>query len=223
MDSIIYMAVSLLLIVISSALMYSYIVGRVNKQKNLKVFFSFSFDKQIIVLSLSALSIAIALFLYSFYFAEASFLKSFMNAEVTLWLSLLGYIDLKEKIIPNKLILVGISFWAILALVEIFAAKTSWKSVLQFSLIGAGVCGGVLLIIALIVKSALGMGDVKMFTVIGLLYGLTDTYSILLFSILIMAIVSIILLLAKKVTRKTAIPMAPFVVIGFVINVLLGM
>jgi len=78
-------------------------------------------------------------------------------------------------------------------------------------------------VIALIVKSALGMGDVKMFFVIGLLYGLSNTYSILLFSVLVMAIVSIVLLIMKKVTRKTAIPMAPFVAFGFLLNVLMGM
>ena len=92
----------------------------------------------------------------------------------------------------------------------------------MFSIVGAGI-SFILLIIALIVKSALGMGDVKMFLVIGLLYGLVDTYSILLFSIIVMAIVSIILLLIKKATRKTAIPMAPFTAIGFLLSILAGL
>ena len=35
-------------------------------------------------------------------------------------------------------------------------------------------CGGVLLVVALIVKSALGMGDVKLFFALGLFYGLQD-------------------------------------------------
>ena len=79
-----------------------------------------------------------------------------------------------------------------------------------------------MLLIALIVKSALGMGDVKLFTVLGLIYGLSITYSILLFTIIIMAIISIILLIAKKVTRKTAIPVGPFTIIGFLLCMLAG-
>ena len=169
------------------------------------------------------LAISILTYMYSFFVSDSTFLKAFMNAEVILWLQVLGLIDLKEKIIPNRLVVTGIAFWAMLMLIEIFIAHTSWQQLLLFSLTGAGVCGGVLFVIALIVKSALGMGDVKMFFVIGLLYGLSNTYSILLFSVLVMAIVSIVLLIMKKVTRKTAIPMAPFVAFGFLLNVLMGM
>ena len=75
---------------------------------------------------------------------------------------------------------------------------------------------------SLIVKKALGMGDVKMFFVIGLLYGLENTYTILLVSMLIMAIVSVILLITKKATKKSAVPMAPFVAVGLLINIILG-
>ena len=100
---------------------------------------------------------------------------------------------------------------------------TPWLQLLAFSGIGGIVCGGVLFIIALIAKSALGMGDVKLFLVLGLLYGLTDAYGILLFSVIAMGIVSIILLIAKKVTRKSTIPMAPFVIIGFLLSILAGM
>ena len=66
------------------------------------------------------------------------------------------------------------------------------------------------------------MGDVKMFFVIGLLYGLENTYTILLVSMLIMAIVSVILLITKKATKKSAVPMAPFVAVGLLINIILG-
>ena len=71
------------------------------------------------------------------------------------------------------MILIGLGFWVLLSLIEIFVAQTMWQKVLFFSLIGGGFCGGVLLIVAIITKSALGMGDVKMFFVIGLLYGLS--------------------------------------------------
>lgn len=218
-----YTLVALIIIVVSIGVLYFYLTNREKEKKSLKEFFSPTFDKKFFILSASMLCVSTFTYLYSFFVMDSTFLKAFMNAEVASWLLTLGYIDLKEKIIPNKLIVAGIIFWAILSIIEICLSHTTWQQVLFFSLIGAGVCGGILFVIALIVKSALGMGDVKMFFVIGLLYGLSNTYSIMLFSILVMAVVSIALLIAKKVTRKTAVPMAPFVAFGFLINVLLGM
>lgn len=153
---------------------------------------------------------------------EASLMQMLVNIFVFSWLLVIGYIDWKEKIIPNQMILVGIIMWTVAVLVDILAAGLFWKEVLVFSLLGSGVCGGLLLIIAFVVKNSLGMGDVKLFAVLGLYYGLADTYSILMISIIFMAIVSIVLLLLKKVDRTTKIPMAPFVLFGFLVGVMGG-
>lgn len=223
MNNLWFTIIALLLITVSAGLLYLYLTCRKKETHKIKDFFAITYDKKHLVFSVVIFIISILTYLYSFFVMDTTFVKAFMNAEVALWILVLGFIDLKEKIIPNRLILSGIIFWAVLSLVEILIAHTSWKQVLFFSSIGGIACGGILFIIALIVKNAIGMGDVKMFFVIGLLYGLSNTYSIMLFSVLIMAIVSIALLIAKKVTRKTAIPMAPFVVFGFLINVLMGL
>ena len=223
MNNLWFTVIACLLIIVTSGLMYLYLTCRQKETHRIKDFLIITYNKKYFAFCVAILTISILTYLYSFFVTNATFLKAFLNAEVALWLQVLGLIDLKEKIIPNELIIMGIVFWAMLTLVEIFIAHTSWQQLLLFSLTGAGVCGGVLFVIALIVKSALGMGDVKMFFVIGLLYGLSNTYSILLFSVLVMAIISIVLLIMKKVTRKTAIPMAPFVAFGFLLNVLMGM
>lgn len=223
MNNLWFTVIACLLIIVTSGLMYLYLTCRQKETQKIKDFLIIAYHKKYFVFCVAILTISILTYIYSFFVSDATFLKAFMNAEVILWLQVLGLIDLKEKIIPNRLIVTGIAFWAMLTIIEIFIAHTSWQQLLLFSLTGAGVCGGVLFIIALIVKSALGMGDVKMFFVIGLLYGLSNTYSILLFSVFVMAIISIVLLIMKKVTRKTAIPMAPFVAFGFLLNVLMGM
>ena len=223
MNNLWFTVIACLLLIVTSGLMYLYLTCRQKEPQRIKDFLIITYHKKYFAFCVAILTISILTYLYSFFVSDATFLKAFLNAEVALRLQVLGLIDLKEKSIPNELIITGIVFWAMLTLVEIFIAHTSWQQLLLFSLTGAGVCGGVLFVIALIVKSALGMGDVKMFFVIGLLYGLSNTYSILLFSVLVMAIVSIVLLIMKKVTRKTAIPMAPFVAFGFLLNVLMGM
>lgn len=222
MNKIWFIITALVLIAVSNWFMYLYMNYRKKESRKIKDFFTLTRNKENLIFLAATLCISVATFAYCYFLADATFLEAFMNAEVALWLVTLGYIDLKEKIIPNELIVTGMVFWAIVTLLKIFVAHALWNRVLLFSLAGAGICGGILFLIALIVKSALGMGDVKMFFVLGLLYGLMNTYSIMLISIFVMAILSIVLLIAKKVTRKTAVPMAPFVALGFLINVLLG-
>ena len=204
-------------------LAYQYLSHRVDGKCQVKQLFKLNFDfRHMMVMAITFFAAAFV-FLRCFLSEGDSFMRAMMNAGVMIWLGVIGYIDAKERIIPNSMILIALAVWLVLMLLEIFLGGTPWTQLLAFSGIGGLVCGGVLFLIAIIVKSALGMGDVKMFFVLGLLYGLTDTYGILLFSVIIMGIVSVVLLIAKKVTTKTAIPMAPFVVFGFLLSILAGM
>lgn len=202
---------------------YQYLTHRVDGKCQVKEFLQPKYEFVPLLVVLIAFFASAFIFLVGFLWNNESFMRALMNAEVMLWLSVLGYIDARERIIPNSLIGIGLLFWLVLILLDIFVGGTPWLQLLVFSGIGGIVCGGLLFIIALIVKSALGMGDVKMFFVLGLLYGLTDAYGILLFSVIAMGVVSIILLIAKKVTTKSTIPMAPFVILGFFLSILAGM
>ena len=219
----IIMVLLIVLLLVSTAISYQYLAHRVDGKCRARAFLQPKYVFVPLIVMLIAFFASVFVFLTGFLRNGDPFMRAFMNAAVMLWLSLLGYIDAREKIIPNSLIGIGLLFWLILTLLEIFIGGTPWKQLLLFSVIGGVACGGLLLVIALIVKSALGMGDVKMFFVLGLLYGLTDAYGILLFSVVTMGLVSIVLLLAKKITMKATIPMAPFVVFGFFLSILAGM
>ena len=220
MDDYLLMALSLVVQLGSAVAAWLYMIRmcqdpEVTRQKKL--------DLPCLICAVVAFAGSVYVLTRGFPYGDDNFMRAFMNAEVFIWLVTLGYIDLKKKIIPNAMILLGLAFWAVLFLIDILAAGNNWLDVLVFSGTGGLLCGGVLLVIALIVKTALGMGDVKMFFVLGLLYGLTDTYSILLFSMVLMAVISLVLLIAKKVTTKTAVPMAPFVAAGFLLSIIAGM
>lgn len=218
-----FILVACLVTLLSVAAAYQYLVHRVDGKCQAKAFFVPAFEKLPFILCITTLALAVCTYFYSTLIVQRQFIRALMNAEVLIWLVLLGYIDLREKIIPNALILVGLAFWGVLALIDIFVAHTPWLELLKNCLFGGLLVGGLLLLIALISKSALGMGDVKMFFVLGLLYGVMDTYALLLFSMIIMAVISLILLACKKVTTKTKIPMAPFVTIGFLLSIAAGL
>lgn len=159
---------------------------------------------------------------YDYFYLELAIMKCFINSVVFSLVIIMGYIDFKEHIIPNPLVLTGMGIWGIGAVIEVLFGKTPIKELLSFSFLGFAVCGGLLLVLAVILKSGLGMGDVKMFAMLGLLYGLGDTYSLLICTMIPMAVFALVLLARKKVDRKASLPMAPFTVLAFLIGILGG-
>ena len=217
------LVIPLVLQAITVAALYQYMVHRVDGVCQVEEYWKRKFDKEYLIVALIMLISGGLVYAKGYFGNDDGWVRAMMNAEVMIWLWAAGYIDLKERIIPNALILAGLLFWLVLCLMEVLLGGTPVMRLLAYSGIGGLVCGGVLFVIALIVKSALGMGDVKLFFVLGLLYGMSDAYGILLFTVIALGITSIALLIAKKVTMKTAIPMAPFVIIGFALSILAGM
>ena len=213
----------IILALLGGYLTYAYITFLKKEKKGIKTFFIVDIQKPMLIFTLVILAMALITGAYGRYRNEYSAVQCYINIAVLFLLAAMAWVDYREKIIPNHLILAGLVLWLIEMGIEIFLFHTDLRMALAFSALGGGVWGGLLIIIALIAKTALGMGDAKMFLVIGLIYGLNNTYSILLVSLFVMAVVSIALLAMKKVERKSTIPMAPFVLIGFILCIFLGM
>ena len=179
-------------------------------------------NKKYVLLCFVIAMMSVLAYVYGVTHAEKTFLQAVTDSAVMAWVLLIGYIDWKEHVIPNDLILIAMVFWMIVTVLEIVVGQGNIRNVLLYSLVGFFVVGFVLLAVALIAKSALGMGDVKMFAVLGLFFGLFGAYSILLVTVVTMALVSLMLLAFKKVTTKTALPMAPFTFLGLLIYLLSG-
>ena len=180
------------------------------------------FDKMIVLLMAGSWVVSIVLMIYSIHFELATEMQLLLHFFTMAWLASIAILDHKYRVIPNQLVLIGFVFWVILALLQTFIAKVNIRVTAMYSGGGMLLFGGILWIIAAVAKGALGMGDVKMFSVLGLFYGITGTFVILFFTSIIMMVVAIVLLIAKKANRKSALPMAPFVVIGFIMSILLG-
>ncbi len=124
-------------------------------------------------------------------------------------------IDLKYKIIPNKITYSGIILGLILSL---FFDHLTFIS----SLIGGLIPAGLLFLIALVYKKGMGIGDVKLVAMIGVFTG----YKIVLAGIFIGSIVGLLfvlpLLIAGKMSRKSRIPFGPFISIGSLIMLYIG-
>lgn len=132
-----------------------------------------------------------------------------------------GIIDWKLKIIPNRIVLTGAIF-RLLCYVPEIVLITEFNNVILNDLIGFGIGFGLLLIVSIVSRQSLGMGDVKLFGVIGMTIGGFGTYSTLFASVLCSTIVSVVLLVFRKHRIKDSIPFGPCILLGYVLTILLG-
>ena len=125
-------------------------------------------------------------------------------------------IDLEHRIIPNN-ILAPLAVVAI-ALTAIFAPHE-----LVGRLIAAAVGGGALLLIALAYPKGLGMGDVKLVAVMGLVLGSSLAPAVFI-GVLTGTLVGAVIIGRRGIAagRKTAVPFGPFLAFGGLVALFVG-
>lgn len=138
-------------------------------------------------------------------------------------LYLLAKIDFHEKIIPNKIIVAMLMLRAIFLVYEILLDVQYWKLIVSYPLFGAMIGGGIMLIATLISRNGVGMGDIKMYIVIGSFVGSTEIFTSMFLTFLVSAIGVLILLICRKLNVKDAVPMAPFAFVGITLEFVLYM
>jgi len=134
---------------------------------------------------------------------------------------LLAKVDYHEKKIPNKIILVLLCFRLAFLAYEVFSNLEYWKKVIAYPLLGA-LIGGIILLAAMVIsRKGIGMGDVKLFIVIGAFVGSTEILMTIFYIFLISAIGGLVMILSKKAKLTDTIPMAPFACVGIALEYIL--
>ena len=123
-------------------------------------------------------------------------------------------IDLAHRIIPNRLLAP-----AALAAVALGASLDPGGEPRR--LIAAAAAGGAFLVIALLYPQGMGMGDVKLIAVLGLLLGPAVAVALLI-ALASGSLVGLWLIAARGSGRKTAIPFGPFLAFGAVVALFAG-
>lgn len=131
-----------------------------------------------------------------------------------------AFVDAKRKIIPNILIILGLFFRAGIYVFEL-TTSDNIKSIITNDLVGFGIGFAFLAVVSLLSRGALGFGDAKLFGVIGLTSGSFCTYSTLLLSLIISAVVSIVFIARKKMGRKDSFPFGPCIAVGYILAIIL--
>lgn len=138
-------------------------------------------------------------------------------------LFLTAWIDQGSKRIPNKILKVLLGIRGILIILEWLVFPKLGLAVLISALSGMLLGGGMFLLAHFLTKGGVGMGDVKLLAVIGAYMGSGSIMAAAFLSVAASAFYSIVMLLLKKIKLKEEIPFAPFIFIGTVLTMALGM
>lgn len=124
-------------------------------------------------------------------------------------------IDFKEHIIPDRLILILFEIGMLFSIIEGFDSLNIFIDRILGMVIGFGIFGIITLIGGLLAKKkAMGYGDVKLMAALGLIFGEIGILMIIVIAFLIAALVSIVLLVAKKKKFTEYIAFGPYISIA---------
>ncbi|MCL2099831.1 MAG: prepilin peptidase [Oscillospiraceae bacterium] len=156
------------------------------------------------------------------YAGQADLFVLLKNALIIIFGYIAAVTDIKLRIIPNKLILIMLAAWVTLTAPRLFLGIDPALVILTGSLSGFLAGGGLFLLVYIISRKGLGGGDVKFMAAAGLYTGFAGTLTVMLYGTVIAALVGFVLLIFKKIGRKDAIPLAPFLYIGILVTVFYG-
>jgi len=132
----------------------------------------------------------------------------------------LAWIDLTQRRLPNRIVLpaVGASVPLLLGAAVLDGGLSRWLTALA----GGAVLFGLYLVLALISPRGMGMGDVKLAALVGLYAGYLGWAALVVAAFagfLLGGAVGLIGIVARRATRKTAIPFGPWMLLGLWIAV----
>ncbi|GFZ88272.1 type 4 prepilin-like proteins leader peptide-processing enzyme [Paenibacillus marchantiophytorum] len=120
--------------------------------------------------------------------------------------------DLTSMLIPNKILLFFLPFLAGLRFV--FPGEQTWWSYALGAVIGCGL----IVLISILSRGGMGMGDAKLLLVCGLVLGLAHIVVAFILACLIGTLIGGLLLMLKIIKRKQPIPFGPYLALGILIS-----
>lgn len=131
-------------------------------------------------------------------------------------------IDFRIQKIPNQLLAAALLMRVLIYAAEFAISVPEAVNTLKDGLLGAVLIGGFFLLLLLVFKNSIGMGDIKLFAVMGLYQGMWGALNAVFFSLLFSFFLSIVLLITRKKSRKDTISFGPSILLGTIIAMALA-
>lgn len=123
----------------------------------------------------------------------------------------IAYIDIKKKIIPDKLNLA-------IAMLGIFNLILNFENC-KIYIASVAITFVVFLFLAVLTDGGIGGGDIKLFTALGLIFG-AEIMLIIAVTFVLAAIISISRVFLKRINMKESIALAPYICAAVILIIL---
>ena len=133
---------------------------------------------------------------------------------------LLAVIDLRHRLLPNRVVLPALGVGAVL-LLGAATVNGDWDALLR-ALLGAAVLFAVYLVLALISPRSLGMGDVKLAALLGLYLGWLGWGALIVggfAGFVVQAVLALVLLATRRIGLRGELPFGPAMLAGAAIAI----
>ena len=133
-------------------------------------------------------------------------LRAVLFALYTVFFVVLAVIDLRHRIVPDRLVLPALLVAPITSLL--------WGHSPLSVALGGAIHVGTFAVSAAVMRGAIGMGDVKLAAVLGMVTGFPGVFVSMLAGAVLSGLVSAGLVLTRVKTLRDFIPFAPFMLAG---------
>jgi leader peptidase (prepilin peptidase) / N-methyltransferase len=134
-------------------------------------------------------------------------------------LLVIGVIDLEHQLILNRLVYPAAPIAAALSLL---AFRLDMVPDIERAAIGLAIGLVLFLLIALLSRGGMGLGDVKMAALVGIILGYPNVLVAIFLAIIAGGIIALILLATRKKGRRQGIPFGPFLALGTMLALIWG-
>lgn len=158
----------------------------------------------------------------SVYKGDGSVFMFLMLVLMLYGMSVLCMIDYWKRIVPNRILLVWLMLWVIcIGAYGVYDMNAMLRHMLGvilgliFCMFSFGFC-------YLISRGSMGAGDVKLSILMGIYMTSEYVVGAVLYGCVLSAVFSLVMLVSKKITRKTCIPFVPFLYLGVIVRCFMG-
>lgn len=199
---------------------YIYVCFYLNKEKvNVQKTKVFRLTRNKIVYLIGGIcSIACLIILFEKFYT-LSLIQNIKLLSLVLVMLPIAAIDFRLQKIPNQLVIAAVAIRGVIYIAEFSSSSTKAFSTLKDNAIGALIIGMFFLLLLLVFKNSIGMGDIKLFAVMGLYQGLWGAVNSVFFSLVVSFVISIVLLITRKKGRKDSISFGPSILLGTIIAI----
>lgn len=138
-------------------------------------------------------------------------------------LGVISLTDIELYKIPNLCCVILLVGRTICFIPEFIINIEKFKMSLFNSVLTGILCLVLLVVISKVTRSGLGYGDIKLFAALGFMCGMRAILYTLVICFFICAIASLVLLILKIKSVKDELPLGPFIYLGFVTTIILGL